>query len=168
MFIQYVGQRNTQLIQVHIIYPPLHSKQLTYSTAHVHQPQSIAWIISLTHHYCCFPLYHLDLGVRVGIGGTHYKWWVNENPHKVSLLDYHSASNAQCPANINILSNPKSSIHFYTQFVHCYFHNQFQPILTTLSRGGYLPPHSSNVVAINSNKTNTLDRYHRYWPPFRS
>ena len=88
MFIQYVGQRNTQLIQVHIIYPPLHSKQLTYSTAHVHQPQSIAWIISLTHHYCCFPLYHLDLGVRVGIGGTHYKNWLTKNPHKVSLLDY--------------------------------------------------------------------------------
>ena len=139
MFIQYVGQRNTQLIQVHIIYPPLHSKQLTYSTAYVHQPQSIAWIISLTHHYCCFPLYHLDLGVRVGIGGTHYKWWVNENPHKVSLLDYHSASNAQCPANINFLSNPKA--------LYISIHSTFLYTVCTLLFPQPIPTNSNYLVS---------------------
>ena len=86
--LQYVGQRNTQLIQVHIIHPSLHSKQLAYSTAHVHQSQSKAWILLHQSLLYYFPVYHLDLGVRVGIGGTHYKNRLTKNPHKVSLLDY--------------------------------------------------------------------------------
>jgi len=88
MVLQYVGQRDTQLIQVHIIHPSLHSKQLAYSTAHVHQSQSKAWILLHQSLLYYFPVYHLDLGVRVGIGGTHYKNWLTKNPHKVSLLDY--------------------------------------------------------------------------------
>ena len=113
--LQYVGQRDTQLIQVHILHPSLHSKQLAYSTAHVHQSQSKVWILLHQSLLYYFPVYHLDLGVRVGIGGTHYKNRLTKNPHKVSLLDY--ILGIQC----QVSNQYKSSV--YMKVCVCYCSN---------------------------------------------